>query len=208
MSTDASIRDTTAAPPTDWASPALIGSGLLMLVMIGLALSAELTGWDPPGWFFAVVTGVFGATLLGAAMGLLGLYPANRGRTPWLTVPAAGLAALASVSGLVLVGVALTGRPPWELSDGFYIVVIFGGGVGLLLSSLLSGIATLVAAPLPRSVGVFLIAAVLPFVALLAVGLLGREPGEWVPPILFGVWAVAYLAAGIGVRQAAAPRLA
>ena len=184
-----------------WTSKAFTVAAFLMLATLTLGVVGYVIGGEPPGWFFPTMFALFGATVLAGVTGLAGLYEALRHPAPRLARAGLVLAGLAALGAMGWVGIALTGRPPWEIGGAFYGIVVGGGLATFLAGSLVLGIAALRTAVLPRAVGTLLVIGGLTFLIPITATTLVGQPVEWLPFTVLAVWVVVFGGNGALLRR-------
>lgn len=179
-------------------------AGALTVMTIGYGGFGEPAGLYVPVWPLVVMG--FGVTILAGALGLLGLYPALRPQAPRLARLGAVAAAVAGLGASSWIVSGTLGMGPWDLPEPVASVVLLGGLFGFLASLSLIGMAILRTSAHPRVIGGMLTLGGLALLAPLANELLGWQPPEWLPVLLFGTYAAILLAAGIILHGSQAAR--
>lgn len=190
-----------------WTAVAFMVAGALTVVTIGYGGLGEVAGLYVPAWPIVVVG--FGGTILAGALGLLGLSPALRPQAPHLVRLGAMSAVVAGLGASSWIVSGALGMGPWDLPELVATVMLVGGLLGFMASSLLLGVAILRASVHPRVIGGMLALGGLTFLAPLANELLGWQPPEWLPVLIFGTYGAILFAAGVtlhGTQPARAER--
>lgn len=170
---------------------AFVLAGVLILASLIVPIGLEaLTDWS---WAWGIV--LIGLAVVTVSVGLLGLYPQVKDRTPRLALAGAGAATLAGAAALgliALVGIAVgsefaVGLTVSEPTSVFALLGLSTAG-GFSLGLLLFGVATWQTAAPSRTVGGLLIAGGVALLAPVVVELLGPAFGVNTPPwLLFPV---------------------
>lgn len=180
-----------------WSPTLWLAAGALTLVYSSLYGAEAFLGGYPAAREFI---GPIGYIVAFAA--LLGLYPAVTNRRPWLARAGAGLAVLGA-AGFLLTLLASAGVVPEEeawVGAGQVVLIL----VGMTLSFLAFGAASLLSGVHSRTVGGLLLVPVVVMAMNLGVVFAGLASAE-ARFVVSGLWGLSFLALGFTLRTEDAP---
>lgn len=185
----------------------LAGASLLTSLFVPIGLGA-FTEWS---WLAGI--GLVGLAVLSVCIGLLGLYPAGRARTPRLAIVGVISAAVAGAAGLTVIALSVATAtsvflPGVEFSVGMrtFVRLALTMAGGYSLGFLAFGLGGLRSSSLPRRTGQLLavggLLLAVPVVGGLAQLVVEMRLPAWVLFPVLGLVAVDTLAVGLSLRSA------